>query len=858
MLTRAQPSRTFFASAYSGESRHAFASSIESKVCDNLTSVPVFHNKRCQLQRESLVLRTYILASLFLVLAVSAVAAVPAVANATAYDRPLTFEANHGQFVPAVLYAARGTQYSVVIDRHGASLHLDDATLRLQLIGANAGSHIEAIDELRAKSSYFIGNDPAKWRNNIPNFARVRQAGVWPGIDAIYYGNGKQLEYDLVVAPGADPSRIALRFRGANHVALDDEGRLHLRIGDRDVIQNAPIVYQTISGARREIAGRYVVDGSRIRFRIGNYDRTHPLTIDPVLIYSTYYGGPGGEAYIHSAVDPAGNLFITAYPGIKSLGTLQFSPGGAQDISVTKFSPDGQTLLFSIYFGGSGEDDPRGIATDPAGNVYVLGWPGGPDFPIVNAVQTTQSQLFVSKISADGSQLLYSTFYGGTGGGFGVDAIAVDALGQAVVVAQTQSHDFPVVNAYQPVNTAGNTGVVFKLNAAGNGVIFSTYFGSPTLGGDGFGAATDALGNSYVVASTKATDFPTLNAAQPALNGIRDGYIAKFGPTGNLVYSTYFGGSDDDQFYAVAADALGNAYATGVTFSTDYPTTSGAFQTACGGGDNINPCHDTMVTKFDPAGAVVYSTYLGGNGNDDAWGIAVDATGRAVATGVTRSGNFPLASPTQNILTGLDCPFVTRFSAAGDAIDFSTYHGGGYAGSNGHAGGAVAGSVGVDAAGSIYVSGYTNQSDFPTLNALFPTISGYSDCWIAKFGEVVIVTPSPSVLSASGGANHKLVPVTLTYNELSSSAHVTTSSSLSGHLTTSSSSVCSVSVTSNEPVNGTGDGDTSPDWVIVDSHHVQLRAERAATGNGRIYTINVTCPTASGKTTVSVPKDKKQ
>ena len=293
----------------------------------------------------------------------------------------------------------------------------------------------------------------------------------------------------------------------------------------------------------------------------------------------------------------------------------------------------------------------------------------------------------------------------------------------------------------------------------------------------------------------------------------------------------------------MAADALGNAYATGVTFSNDYPTTAGALQTTCGGSADVNhPCHDSMVTKFDPSGAVVYSTYLGGNGNDD--GVKSPSTPPAARwlSGTPGSGDFPLANPVQNLLTSSNTAFVTRLSPAGDAMDFSTYLGGGFAG------GAYGESVGVDAAGNIYASGYTTQIDFPTLNALFPTISGHADTWIAKFGEVVIITPSPSELTASGGANHKLVPVTLSYGEPSSGAHAAA--------TTSSSSVCSVAVTSNEPVNGTGDGDTSPDWVIVDSHHVQLRAERAAQGNGRVYTITVTCPAASGKTTVTVPKDK--
>ncbi|MBV8519984.1 MAG: SBBP repeat-containing protein [Acidobacteria bacterium] len=779
-------------------------------------------------------LRTRIFASVLLFVAVSA----------AAYERPLTFEANRGQFVSGVLYAARGPQYCVAVDRNGATLHLDDATLRLQWIGASAGARIEAIDELAAKSSYFLGNDPSWWTHNIPNYARVRQANVWPGIDAIYYGTGAQLEYDLVAAPGADPSQIALRFRGAQHVALDGDGRLHLRVGGRDVIQNAPVAYQDVAGVRREIDAHYVVDGSRVRFRIGAYDRTRPLVIDPVLVYSTYFGQPGFETYIHSAADAAGNVFITAYPGIKGPSTLQFSPGGGSDISITKFAPDGQTLLFSIYFGGTSLEYPRGLATDLAGNVYVLGWTSSTDFPIVNAVQPVNAgcnELFVSKISADGSQLLYSTYYGGSGCEFGGDDIAVDALGQAVVTAQTNSTDFPVVNAYQPVNTAGTTGVVFKLNAAGNGILFSTYFGSPTSLGDGFGVAADALGNSYVVASTTASDFPTLNATQPALNGARDGWIAKFDPAGALVYSTYFGGSGDDEFYGVAADALGNAYATGITFSSDYPATPGALQTTCGGGTAV-PCNDATLTKFDPSGAVVYSSYLGGSGDDEAWDVAIDATGRAVVVGNTRSNNFSLVGATQSVLTSVSCPFVTRVSAAGNATDFSTYHGGGFSGQ------AYGDEVSVDAAGNIYASGGTTQTDFPTLNALFPTLAGGRDCWIAKFGDVVLITPSPSVLAAKGGANHKLVPVTLAYGDPSAS---------SARLTSSSSPACSVSVMSNEPVNGTGDGDTSPDWIIVDPHHVQLRAERAGNGNGRVYTIKVTCPTASGQTTVSVPKDKK-
>lgn len=788
--------------------------------------------------------RRYALASVF----ACALLAVPALA----IERPLTFEPNRGQFADGVLYAARGPQYSVVIDRRGASLRLDAATLRLEMIGARADARITAVDELRAKTSYFLGSSRDAWKTRIPNFARVQHDDVYDGIDAVYYGNGSRLEYDLIVHPGSDPSRIAMRFRGADRVSLDREGRLHLRMGEREVIQEAPVVYQEIDGVRRSVAGRYALSGSRVKFRIAKYDRTRPLVIDPVLVYSTYFGASSSEAYTRSAVDAAGNHFVATYVTANDLPLVNpmQTHAGVGDVGLTKFSPDGQTLLFSTYFGGSSWDYPRGVATDFAGNVYITGWTESTDLPTMNPAQASLAggsgdDLYVAKISADGQTLMYSTYWGGTDAEFGTfQGLTVDSLGQAVVVGSySASLDFPTVNAFQPALNGPTDGVAFKLDANG-AVIWSTYFGGSGID-NGFGVAADLLGNSYLVGNTSAPDFPTFNALQPTLNGISDSYIIKLDPTGNLIYSTFFGGSGADGFGNAVTDALGNLYLAGGTSSTDYPITAGAYQTACAGAT----CSDVVVTKLDSTGtSILYSTYIGGTGSDGAIDIDVDLLGRATILGSTISPDYPLVSAVQTFCG--NCPattdaIISRLSPLGDALDFSTYFGGSIKTPASVAAYETADNLSLDLAGNIYVSGTTRTINFPLLNALYTAPNGDLDAWVAKFGEVVIITPSPAVLNAQGGANHKLVDVTLAYDDGSSSSRITTHSS-----------PCSVAVSSNEPVNGTGDGDTSPDWVIVDPHHVKLRAERAGNGNGRVYTISVTCPHAAGSGEVKVPKGK--
>src|SRR5258706_537610 len=502
---------------------------------------------------------------------------------------PLQFEANRGQTHEDVHFLARGAGYSLYLTAGEAVLVLanPDAkaqkrsfALRMSLVGAAREPVVTGLDELPGKANYFIGKDRSKWRTNVPTYAKVQYRNVYPGVDLVYYGNQRQLEYDFVVAPGADPKKIALRFRGADKLEIDVEGNLVLRTAGGDIQQHKPVIYQEIDGFRREVAGGYVRKGAdRVGFQLAAHDTTRPLISDPVVLsYSTYLGGGAGDFSNGIAVDAAGNAYVTGFTASSDFpttaGTFQPNFGGAGGAFVTKLNPAGTALVYSTYLFGNGGGG-NGIAVDADGNAYVAG--GG----------------FVAKLDPAGAVLIYSILFDGRGNG-----IALDADRSAYVTGQTDSPNFPTtIGAFQ-TTFAGGDAFVMKVDPTGSALVYSTYLGGS--GADwGNGIAVDSGGNAYVTGITFSTDFPTTAGAfQSAVSG--GGFFTNLNPTGSaLVYSTYLGGTDLDLGLGIALDAKGNAYVTGATNSTDFPTTAGAYQPALSGVVCCRrPASDAFVTKF--------------------------------------------------------------------------------------------------------------------------------------------------------------------------------------------------------------------------------------------------------------------
>ncbi len=542
---------------------------------------------------------------------------------------PLSFEPGRrpDQFL------SRGKGYTLVLEPTEAVLAFPrtNATLRMKLAASNPAPVMRGLAELPGKSNYFIGNDPSKWRTNVPTYARVEYRDVYPGVNLVYYGNQRNLEYDLVVAPGADPGKIHLAFEGA--AGLELNGDLVLRMNDGELRLRRPVIYQEKGGRRQEIRGGYVLEGEQqVGFQIAKYDHGRPLYIDPVLSYATYLGGSGDDLGYGIAVDSAGNSYIvgsTTSTNFPTASAFQSSNAGGQDVFVTKLNPTGTSALYSTYIGGGGNDYGYGIAVDTGGNAYLIGQTASTNFPTLGALQSTNgggADAFVLKLGPTGSSLVYSTYLGGNGSEEG-RGIAVDPSGNAYVTGQTSSSNFPTASAFQPAFGGGTSDAfVAKINPAGSAFIYSTYLGG--IGTEvGYGVAVDASANAIVTGLTSSASFPTVVPSQAALGGGVDAFVTKFNTAGSaLVYSTFLGGSATDQASAVAIDAAGNAYVTGFTASTNFPTSS-PLQAANAGGE------DAFVTKFSPAGALSYSTYLGGGGNDRGYGIALENLANAFVTG---------------------------------------------------------------------------------------------------------------------------------------------------------------------------------------------------------------------------------
>jgi hypothetical protein len=623
----------------------------------------------------------------------------------------------------------------------------------MKLRNANLAAKVTGQDELAGTSNYFTGNDPAKWRTNVPTYAKVKYEGIYPGIDLVYYGNQRQLEYDFIVAPGADPRRIAFDVSGAKQIRQDGNGELVFKVGEGEIRWHKPVVYQERDGARQLVAARYAMtDTNCVAFELAKYDASRPLYIDP-LVYSTYLGSSGGDQDNSIAVDNAGNVYVTGSTQATDFPTMNpLQPtygGGSYDAFVTKINPTGSALVYSTYLGGSGLDWGQGIAVDNAGNAYVTGFTRSTDFPTMNPLQPVfggNGDAFVAKLNPTGSALVYSTYLGGSGSDDG-NGIAVDSASNAYVTGLSASTDFPTtLGAFQTTcNPNNNCADVFvtKINPTGSALVYSTYLGGTGLDW-GKGIAVDSVGNVYVTGYTQSTDFPTMNPLQPTYGGgSYDAFVTKINPTGSaLVYSTYLGGSGYDQGNGIAVDSAGNAYVTGLTQSTDFPTMN-PLQPSNGGASTGNA--NAFVAKFNPTGsALVYSTYLGGSGyrnccGDQGNSIAADSMGNAYLTGLTSSTNFPTTPDAfQRSPYSHGVSFVTTINPTGSVLIYSTYLDG--PPDNGYNGGAQGNGIAVDSMGNTYVTGVTQSIDFPVTPGAFQTscviIAGAGGCmsaFVTKF-----------------------------------------------------------------------------------------------------------------------------
>ena len=679
---------------------------------------------------------------------------------AAEYGRlPLSFEANRGQSDARVKFVSRGQGYSLFLSGTEAVMTLRrregvgpapspdvtpkmrasgmdagsgaaSAVLRVTLAGANPAPRVEGLEPVPGRSNYFIGHDPAKWRTDVPQYAKVRYRDVYPGVDLVYYGNQQHIEHDFIVGPGADPRQIRFAVDGADKMELSASGDLVLHTTEGDVRLQKPTIYQPEGTSRREVAGAYVLTAdNRVGFELAAYDVSLPLVIDPVLEYATYVGGGDFDNALGIAVDAAGSAYITGWTGSLDFPTknpLQSQKAGPpppvpqqpdngtdkrDDLYVAKLTPDGSSLVYSTYLGGSDLDRAYSIAVDRAGNAHVVGRTFSTDFPVHHALQPTKVANhitgFVVKLNAQGNGLIYSTYLGGSGADWAYN-IATDPDGNAYVAGMTNSADFPKHGLQQyvggtcalpPIFFAGSHGpcidvFVAKLPPDGSQLVYSARLGGsnnelfPTI-------AVDATGHAYIAGQTQSQDFPTTGQAFQAKfgGGTWDVFVSKLDPRGDhLVYSTYLGGAGDDLTGIIAVrpgcgrspsqealraaeegSAACSVYVTGQTKSMDFPTTPGAFQSFLAG------TSDAFVAKLRPDGSgLVYSTYLGGTGDESGNGIAVDAAGKAYVAGETTStADFPTTNDAfQRTLAGLLNGTVSVLAADGGALVYSTYLGG--------------------------------------------------------------------------------------------------------------------------------------------------------------------------------------
>lgn len=627
---------------------------------------------------------------------------------------PLRFEP--GPDVNSNEFLARGLRSQFVFEGSGGRVQAGAKTLRFEFAGADRHTRLEGIEKLRSTTGIFIGNDPSKWRRAVPNFGRLQARGLYRGIDLVYYGNAGELEYDLVVKPGADTRQIRLSFQGGQ-ARLDRDGNL-----DAGFILKRPVAYQiAANGERVAVDSRFRknADGT-YGFALGRFDRARELVIDPALTLSQYIGGSSqdiGYAIGHDAngyLYVAGTTYSSDFPtaGPASGNT----PPGGEDLFLAKIDPRNSQVVYAGFFGGSGNDSFGGMVVDPNGFVYLTGTTGSSNFPTANGAQTSLSgstDAFAMKLDLFETPI-YSTYLGGTGNESG-NAIAVDSQGRMWVTGGTQSTDFPITNGFQTASGGSQDAFVAGIDPTQSGSgsrIYSSYLGG-TWWDTGRGIAAAPDGSVWVVGGTYSYDFPMAGASfQSAYSSGGDAFVAEIKPAGgSLAYSTFLGGNDLEEARNVVVDSNGRVIVSGYTGSRNFPVTADAAQPQYGGNT------DVFVTILNPANStsrsaeLVYSTYFGGSNADVPFDLKIDASGNLYLAGFTMSSGLPasvnaLQAAYDNTMDAFALKLNPSNAGAAGISYFS------YLGSDGLQ---IAYGIDFDANNNIYLTGFTSG---PIFNAL--------------------------------------------------------------------------------------------------------------------------------------------
>ena len=652
------------------------------------------------------------------------------------------FEANLGQAPPEVRFLVRSSDYTLLLHKDATMQYLlrggvadaDRAiALWVELSGANSSPRLDGEGRQEGVTHYLLGADTGRWVRSAPAYGRVRCRDVYPGIDLVFHGDHQALEFDFHIAPGADPARIRLRYRGASKLRLDSAGDLVAEAEGVELRWKRPKAWQEFDGSRREVPVSYSLGADHVvSFRLGTYAPDRPLIIDPVIRYSTYLGGGQFDAAFGVAADASGAAYV-----VGETWSVQFPAGSSnsaqarmsRDAFVAKLNAGGSALEYLVFLGGAQSDSARAVAVDSAGNAYVAGVTSSADFPTTaGAWRRTHGGLedgFAVKLGPGGN-LIYSTFVGAGGSDFAV-AIAADGAGCAYVAGYTSSLSFPVTSgAYQSSYRGGYyDGFVVKLDAAGSAAVYATLLGG-SRNDIVLGIAVDGAGAVWVGGQTDSADFPVVSAAQTQLGGSSDGFVAKLSSAGGtLLVSTYLGGSASDAITAVALDGSGACYVAGWTASGNFPVSSGALQRTYAGS------FDAVVVKLAAAGgSPVFATYLGGSASDQATAVRVDGAGNVWVAGFTRSLNFPLRNAS-GAFRGEEDGFLSVLNAAGASLVYSDLLGG--------SGQDRVYGMALDGAANAWLTGFTLSSDFPTTPGSFrPSPAGAGDGYVA-----VLATTNP-------------------------------------------------------------------------------------------------------------------